>query len=662
MNDANSKDPFEPTIKPMTVDDFNTWPNLIWVTDASVARIPLATRLPLDKDGPSSMVGFDNGGTGGWQYDPWFTQWSQGGHGKSDDGNRTAANVYNFSFWQYLDICYYFGHDLLTIPPTVWTNAAHKSGVSSLGTLNLDSLVSKTDKDLPVLEFLRNGPYVVERMYAIASYFNFDGYLFNYEYSNGPNESEIAVFIRWIMQKLNQVGEDNKKLVIVWYDSPISAPKGGWFQNRLTESAKDFFLDAGRFQANYSWGPAFPGTENYPELSGQLAEAWGRPRNDVTMMLDCYERGWRDTRPYYTDNFFSALELVWAVRRPAYYTGLGCYAPGWIAFNGLSRNTEKLRPRHRFHQNDRAFWAGTADFQREGPPPDFPPVGPPINPWPAQCMAHYVEERSVVTATPFATTFNSGEGDFYNIDGKRWADTPWNNLSDQSVLPTWQFRPSGSAHGKAEIDYADAFTGGSCIRITGSVNGKDHWDLLFLLYKTNVLYTTTPQTLTLTVKPAATYTSKVCGAVEVDHVLQERLHPNPKRDINGWQQWDFDLRLFDGKAITAVGIWIQNYKHATEDFTIWLGHLAFTDRAHMPPTPQNLPMQPDEAGVLNWSQAYRPGSHYRIWGERDGEKYLLGVAYNYVYSTYKTIFNTDRGGFTRYIVQEVNSAGQYTPL
>jgi endo-beta-N-acetylglucosaminidase D len=163
-------------------------------------------------------------------------------------------------------------------------------------------------------------------------------------------------------------------------------------------------------------------------------------RRTVSKPAHTFSEGFFPRRPV-----FSALELVWTGgRRPAYYTGLGCYGPGWIAFDGLKNDTERLRDRDRFHQNDRAFWAGTADFQRDTEQPPFPPVGPPIDPWPKQCMAHYVEERSVVTATPFVTTFNTGEGDFYNIDGKRWADTPWNNLSDQSVLPTWQFHLLGS--------------------------------------------------------------------------------------------------------------------------------------------------------------------------------------------------------------------------
>jgi endo-beta-N-acetylglucosaminidase D len=107
------------------------------VSLASVAQVPQAKRPPFA--GPASMVGFD---CGPWQYDPYFTEWSQGGTGSS--ATRTAANVYNFTFWQYLDICYYIGHQVVIIPPTVWTNAAHANGVSSLGTLNLnDADVSK---------------------------------------------------------------------------------------------------------------------------------------------------------------------------------------------------------------------------------------------------------------------------------------------------------------------------------------------------------------------------------------------------------------------------------------------------------------------------------------------------------------------------------------
>lgn len=44
-----------------------------------------------------------------------------------------AEAPYSFYHWQYIDIFNYFAHKLVTIPPAVWTNAAHKHGVVVLG-------------------------------------------------------------------------------------------------------------------------------------------------------------------------------------------------------------------------------------------------------------------------------------------------------------------------------------------------------------------------------------------------------------------------------------------------------------------------------------------------------------------------------------------------
>ena len=672
MNDCNSTEPFEPYIKPiMSVVDFYKCPHdLEWVSQACVACVPRAKPIPLYwPNGASSMAGFDNGD---WAYDPWFTKWCQGGHGERHDCDcdRTAANVYNFSFWQYLDICYYLGGGLLTIPPTVWTNAAHKNGVDCLATLNLDRLLkgddpTKEEYDEDVLAFVRDAAGVVERMYTIANYFKFDGYLVHYEAwrGPGPHHEEIGDFIRWIMKQLSTEWEGKKKQVILWYDSTISGC--GSFQNRLTASAMEFFEDAGHFQSNYWWGPAFPGTDNYPKESGERAVRWGRPKNDVTMMTDCY----RDTEPYYhkdkdgnyKDVFFSALGCV--TQGPPIpttaYTGLGCYAPGWTLFRGLSKNHQKLRERARFHQNDRAFWAGSAKFQRERGPRSFEPDGEPFDPWPDQCMHRYMEARSVVRATPFVTTFNTGEGDFYNIDGRREADTPWNNLSDQSVLPTWQFYRFGvKADGKAEIDYGDAFTGGSRILINGSAERRGY--LEFWLYKSNVIATET-QTLSLTVRVEESSNLSISGMLQFNpFALVKEHHPV---GINAWTQVDLKVPTeHNDKQITAIGISIRNDGTSTTNFSCSLGKLALLDSKRLPQPPQNQCLSPDRpGGTLNWSDKYREESHYRIWGNCEGlKKHLLGVAYNSVYSTYQTIFNTrfPYTDFSQYTVQEVNSAGQ----
>lgn len=44
-----------------------------------------------------------------------------------------AKAPYAFYHWQYIDIFNYFTHNMVTVPPAVWTNAAHKHGVVVLG-------------------------------------------------------------------------------------------------------------------------------------------------------------------------------------------------------------------------------------------------------------------------------------------------------------------------------------------------------------------------------------------------------------------------------------------------------------------------------------------------------------------------------------------------
>lgn len=44
-----------------------------------------------------------------------------------------AETPYAFYHWEYIDIFNYFSHNMVTIPPVGWTNAAHKHGVVVIG-------------------------------------------------------------------------------------------------------------------------------------------------------------------------------------------------------------------------------------------------------------------------------------------------------------------------------------------------------------------------------------------------------------------------------------------------------------------------------------------------------------------------------------------------
>lgn len=42
---------------------------------------------------------------------------------------------YYFYHWQYIEAFIYFSHHFITLPPPTWTNAAHRHGVLSMGTI-----------------------------------------------------------------------------------------------------------------------------------------------------------------------------------------------------------------------------------------------------------------------------------------------------------------------------------------------------------------------------------------------------------------------------------------------------------------------------------------------------------------------------------------------
>ncbi|NWR25739.1 ENASE acetylglucosaminidase, partial [Emberiza fucata] len=86
----------------------------------NVSAVPLAKRQPpLHSGRPRTLVCHDM--RGGYLEDR-FIQGS------------ATRNPYVFYHWRYIDIFVYFSHHTVTIPPVVWTNAAHRNSVPVLGT------------------------------------------------------------------------------------------------------------------------------------------------------------------------------------------------------------------------------------------------------------------------------------------------------------------------------------------------------------------------------------------------------------------------------------------------------------------------------------------------------------------------------------------------
>ena len=632
-----------PTIQPLT-----TWAELVqWQTptdltsQASVAEVLLAQRQALT--GMSSLAGFDNGD---WQYDPFFTEWSQGGTGQSD--TRTAANVYNFSFWQYLDISYYFGHQLVIIPPTVWTNAAHANGVLSLGTLNVNG-VSKDGIDATT---------VADQLIQIAKYYQFDGYAINDETYSG------ADWDRGLMSQLRSNGQKN--LMVIWYDSPLS----GGYANELNQEAVPFLEAAGYFQTNYCWGNAAGDGSNIgPQsslgvLKGSFPNDYESWRNKVFSTLSpyCFDSGncagcQNCTQPY-SGYFFENFKLLLEANGD-YLTGIGVYAPAFTMYWCLQTKDQQLPDVMTFQNNDQAFWAGTTNYLNYKP--TCGGQGTTVTPQDDQCMAYYIEPRTVILTTPFVSDFNTGEGSFFNIDGARAATNPWNNLSIQSLLPTWRYSQSVTSNFDIVLSYDFAYNGGSSLLLSLAAMPAGTAGVISL-YQTGIRLTETNQVTIVVQNTGNSFLPTLQLVIYPDTSgIPVFIDGSSQALGNGWIGLTYEIPpQYAGHTLTVLALQVSNNSNSAQPIALAVAQLKILDTSQSGGTPYLGTLAP--ATVLSWADVYNNESAYRVYGVLNGENYLLGIVRNYVYSTQGNIFNTSQSNFTSYIVEEVNKFGESTPL
>jgi len=607
-----------------SVDDFYNWRAFEHFNVYSVATIPLAKRAA--QNGPSTLAGFDIDDRA-WQYDFLSTLWSQGGcgHYKKTTADRTADNVYNFKFWQYLDISYYFGHAFLTVPPTMWTNAAHKNGVLSLGTINFND--SRFDILLDEKHLLQT----IDTLLDISKSLGFDGFLINDEQFN----TNMNLAIQHLMQTLRNAG-----LTMIWYDSP---PSGG-YANYLNEAAIPFFTSAGYFHSNYWWGYPFGSGAPYESMQTLKKYHLEAQNNHVFQMGDVYRN------PYKADpfsqctrdnpnGFFTRFKEIYPDENQSlFYTGLGFYAPNWTMFGGKPNpeNDTDVPGTLDFEQSDAAFWEGSGQLGCGHM--DFHNV------------SYFVEPRTVITSLPFYTSFNTGVGQSFFVNGSLISKGAWSHFTLQHILPTWQNvqlnqdRPSARAY----FDYQMVYEGGSSFKIV-----DDHVSpkaATFKLFKT-AFETTEHTQLTYIFKTSSNENIKLLlnGTQLVTASKQQFLQ-------NHWQSLTFTFPAILS-SIQEIDIVILPNDKGTIDIN--LGKITIDDSSSLP-TPINQIVIPKNDFSLTWL-ANNPGSTYRIFGRRkDHSTVILNEVANTSYDLRGNIWNgdVDISQFVDYVIQEVTSGGE----
>lgn len=301
-------------------------------------------------------------------------KWVQGG---------TNSDAYAIWHWYLMDVFVYFSHNLVTLPPPGWVNAAHKHGVKVLGTFltEWDEGALVCDQLFSSTEYAR---MCAERLAELAVALGFDGWLINMEVK--VNSSEIAYMKEFVAHLTDVMHMSKPGSLVIWYDSVTVHGHLDW-QDQLNDKNKAFFDLCDGIFINYTW------KEDYPKLSANIA---GDRKFDVYMGIDVFGRNTYGGGEWRTN---LALDVI---RKDDVSAAI--FAPGWVY--------EKKQPPN-FQTAQNRWW----DLIEKS--------------W--GVMQNYPRE------IPFYSNFDQGRGHHFSIDGRRISNADWCNLSCQSFQPFLEF-------------------------------------------------------------------------------------------------------------------------------------------------------------------------------------------------------------------------------
>ncbi len=601
------------------------------VRPVDVANVPLAKRVPPAEPGPRLMTGFDNG--------PW-AYWS--GSDLRSQGSTTTGNVFNFSQWQYVDTLYYYSHYLLSVPPTVWVNAAHRNGVTVLGSVTGDCKGCGPElNDL----FEKHTAAAVDTLYRLAATYGFDGWMIDIE--------EGARYSPQLLEAMKQLRgrklPDGRPLQIATYQA---------YKQSLDDSLLKPFEAAGEWQADYSsFSPSPYPKQTYDFLGEQQPSLQGR-RYDTywaTYVYNPYEKPAqqcnRQSGPNYIWNGFACNDVKAlfanlgsaraASKPPGFWQSLALFAPGWTAFGGRKGPAEQPAPRSVTQDAEARFWSGVGGYLEKNGSCEL--TAPNQN-----SVSALLTPRSSLTAVPFHTNFDTGEGNRFTVQGTSVGGREWNLLSAQDAQPT-EFCSQSRELG-ATIDYGSSYDGGSSLEVLGRTTAGAQ---RIYLYEAEAPLPSQPA-FTLRY---ATGGSEPWVSVWIDKKGPYDLQPVARRVEGPWTFTEAVLPTPAPKGpLTRIGLRFG----VADSVRTKIGELAVVERGSTSPS---LISPGLSAGQLTWADSSAATQYYNVWAQAPGASCVgfLGRTTLRRYELSASLFPAPPQ-VARYMIQPVTTGGLRAPL
>lgn len=505
--------------------------------------------------------------------------------------------AYAFDYWQYLNSMV-FWEGLVPTPDVI--DAGHRNGVPVLGTLffNWSNSIADQEKFAAALQQDEDGTFPIARkLVDLAKYYGFDGYFINQETTGDivtPLGKKMRDFMLYTKEYAAQV---NHPVKYSWYDA-MTYEYGRYHEDGLGEYNYQFMekegdkVPADHFFANFNW------TKEKNDYSVTMAQWLGRSQFDVFAGLELQQGGSYKTKVKWDALFDENGKLR---------LSLGLFAPDTIT--SLGKTGED------YHKNENIFFTGYQGDPTGQKPDDKDWYG----------IANLVADRTPAVGRTFTTSFNTGHGKKWFVDGKVSKDSEWNYRSVSGILPTWRWwQTSSGAKLQADYDFEDAYNGGNSLKFAGDLAENTNQDVR--LYSTKL-------EVTDKTKLRVAHKGGKGSKVYVEFATQKNYTyggENTRKELtltDDWTKDEFDLSDLAGQTIYGIKLTFENTA-ALKGYQFNLGELTVTDNQEAPQAPTALTVakqslkNAQEAEAIVQFTGNKDADFYEVY-KKDGDAWRL---------------------------------------
>lgn len=495
-----------------------------------------------------------------------------GGAGKNLGGypSKTFAND-NFSMWNYTNLFGAWNYGLFQAPGS-WADAAHRNGTSIFAGIKFfDHTTGGAANSWAGFIMTRNTDGSFRYTHPIINcmrFLGFDGINYNWESTNKYQDADNIAFHKELYKIAKSEGFNDFKIMYYTTSSSLTSYSSRymWGQdkdNRICEVMLNYD------NSDFSWNMG----SSVKEAERTMGSADGLYAGVWIVSMD---RRWNSLN---NQDAKRCGICLWGEHAESRFWS---YNTGGDAMSRMSNYQEYL---------ERAFSGGNRnplyrpEVSNKGNNVEAQGTTPPLARFAG--LASWIPERTAISGNlPFATHFNTGNGERYNYKGKKTAGS-WYNMSSQDVVPTYRWmvvKPEtevASTDVQPSFTNEDAYTGGAALRLKG-INNATATDVV--LFKTNLTPSKGKVVAKVAIKTGkeGNNDSKLSLIVRVNGAWKAYALGNTENA--NWTEKKVELNdITAGQKIERIGLRV---KDSDADYNVLVGKLELND--DVTATPANV--------------------------------------------------------------------------